>query len=80
MNKEKEASWMYIGIISIGLCTLGIFALTPNQKAPVIKNTNQKVDTIYVDRYHVDSTGKYLLRWDGDTVKLKPKYTNQKSK
>jgi hypothetical protein len=68
MNKEKEASWMYIGIISLGLCMLGIFALNPTKKAPVIKKANQKIDTIYVDRYHVDSTGKYLLRWDGDTV------------
>jgi hypothetical protein len=80
MNKEKQASWMYIGIISFGLCVLGFLYLLATKKAPVIKNTNQKVDTIYVDRYHVDSTGKYLLRWDGDTVKLKPKYTNQKSK
>lgn len=26
-----------------------------------------KIDS--VDRYHVDSTGKYLLRYNGDTVK-----------
>lgn len=25
-------------------------------------------DTTYVDQYHVDSTGRYLLRWNGDTV------------
>ena len=27
----------------------------------------------YVDQYNVDSTGMYLIKWNGDTVKKKTK-------
>ena len=30
---------------------------------------NYKVNIDTVDRYHVDSTGKYLLKYNGDTIK-----------
>lgn len=42
-----------------------------------LKNANHRVrsktlpamDTTYVDAFHVDSTGKYLINWKGDTCR-----------
>ena len=30
-----------------------------------------KIDSTYVDAFHVDSTGKYLINWKGDTCTRK---------
>ena len=57
----------YIGIIGLGLTILTIIMFADMNPKP--KTLPKKPDTTYVDYYHVDSTGKYLLRYNGDTVR-----------
>jgi len=43
------------------------FGTTQIKKPKTLPNYKVRIDSI--DRYHVDSTGKYLLKYNGDTIK-----------
>lgn len=58
---------MYI-IAAIAACVM-VAAMTPKPKTL----PSYKIDTAYVDAFHVDSTGKYLINWKGDTCQRKTK-------
>ena len=61
----------YSIIVSFILLLTLVVLLNQSEK-PKKKQSDSIPDTTYVDAYHVDSTGKYLIRWDGETVKSKP--------
>ena len=56
-----------IGIVGLFL-TIVIIALFCDKGVKPKTLPHYKVDTIIADAYHCDSTGKYLIRWNGDTV------------
>ena len=68
--------WKYLGLVilamyiiaAIAACVIGA-AMTPKPKTLPL----YKIDTTYVDAFHVDSTGEYLINWKGDTCKRKTK-------
>ena len=70
------SDWKHLGLVilamyiiaAIAACVIGS-AMTPKPKTL----PSYKIDTTYVDAFHVDSTGKYLINWKGDTCKRKTK-------
>jgi len=70
------SDWKHLGLLIIAMYIIAAIAamvigsaMTPKPKTLPSYN----IDTTYVDAFHVDSTGKYLINWKGDTCKIKTK-------
>ena len=68
--------WKHLGLLILAMYIIAAIAamvigsaMTPKPKTL----PSYRIDTTYVDAFHVDSTGKYLINWKGDTCKQKTK-------
>lgn len=68
------SDWKHLGLVIIAMYIIAAIAamvigaaMTPKPKTL----PSYKIDTTYVDAFHVDSSGKYLINWNGDTCKRK---------
>ena len=64
--------WKHLGLVILAMYIIAAIAamvigsaMTPKPKTL----PSYRIDTTYVDAFHVDSTGKYLINWKGDTCK-----------
>jgi hypothetical protein len=67
---KKDTSWYLIGSLLM-IVAVGAF-LTSNMNHRHRPNTLPRVETTYVDAWHMDSTERYLIRYTGDTAVIKP--------
>lgn len=70
------SDWKHLGLVILAMYIIAAIAamvissaMTPKPKTL----PSYRIDTTYVDAFHVDSTGKYLINWNGDTCKQKTK-------
>lgn len=68
--------WKHLGLVILAMYIIAAIAamvigsaMTPKPKTLPL----YRIDTTYVDAFHVDSTGKYLINWKGDTCTRKTK-------
>lgn len=66
------SDWKHLGLVILAMYIIAAIAamvigsaMTPKPKTL----PSYRIDTTYVDAFHVDSTGKYLINWKGDTCK-----------
>lgn len=70
------SDWKHLGLVILAMYIIAAIAamvigsaMTPKPKTL----PSYRIDTTYVDAFHVDSTGKYLINWKGDTCTRKTK-------
>lgn len=64
------SDWKHLGLLILAMYIIaaiaaGIMASVMTPKPRTLPS--YRIDTAYVDAFHVDSTGKYLINWKGDT-------------
>jgi len=66
------SDWKHLGLLILAMYIIAAIAamvigsaMTPKPKTL----PSYRIDTTYVDAFHVDSTGKYMINWKGDTCK-----------
>jgi len=68
--------WKHLGLVIIAMYIIAAIAafVIGASMTPKFKTLpSYRIDTTYVDAFHVDSTGKYLINWKGDTCTRKTK-------
>jgi len=64
--------WKHLGLVILAMYVIALSAaLLLGAWMTHKPNTlpSYRIDTTYVDAFHVDSTGRYLINWKGDTCR-----------